>query len=640
MPRTVIKHQQRQIMARDLDRESGLASYLAVEVTDAFAARSNLEASWRENLRMYEAVPKQAVKDFPIENAPNVEVPIGAIACDAIQAQALDLIFSASPLVTCQPVPKAKDDKESIAKAKALQRYVNWMAANEVNLRSAVEEMIIDNVQIGTGSFYVPFTERRRKTSVSSILSQGPTIFAFPPEDVIVPSGSMADINEIDWIGLRFWNTSEQLNQLAQTNEWNIEGAVPAGVKDWVRQRREMLGRQLAGFERAGKLYDTYDIYCYFDIDGDGVNEDLLVTYNHTGRKVLKVTWSPFDRRPIEKAVYQRRAHLFYGMGVLEMLRPIQTELSDVHNYWTLNALLANCRIWGVAEYLPENMRMFPNKQIPLKDAQKDLQGIAMADVHPSLWQLQMLLVQLAEKRVGVNELNARGGGGFQGNRTPGITALSMLQMMNKRFMPAFDGMRQCVSSALKQCLYRYQERLLAGNGSVEKHFIDVLGQRDGAMVVNLLRNENFDEHVNVELTASNAFVNSEAERQNAMLLTNILAQYYTRVVQLVMLAANPQTPQVVKDVAVKVANAAGEIIERTIRTFDQIRDPGAFIINVEDELNRVPAQPEGLQQLLGMIGGSGPAAEQAPGAGMLMNMPGMEGGMMEQMAGGGGLNG
>ncbi len=634
MPRLVTKHQWKRDLVKDMNRLSQLTDWLAVEVTDAFSARSNLEANWREELRLYEAVPKRETVNFPIPNAPNVEIPVGAIACDSVAAQALDLIFSTSPLITCQPVPKAKNDTETIEKAKALQRYVNWMARNEVNLRVSTEEMILDDTQLGTGIYYIPYVQRRRNTSVASILSQGPMTYAMPPEDVIVPSGSLEDIDGLDWIGLRFWNNEDQLNEFALVNSLSTEGVVPAGVKDWVRQRREMLGKQMQGFERKGRIYDLFDIYCYFDIDGDGIGEDLLVTYNHTGRKVLGVTWNPFDKRPIEKAVYQRRPHLFYGLGVLGMLRSIQQELSDVHNYWTLNALLANCRIWGTSMEAPENITMYPNRQIPLRDPSKDIQGIAMADVHPSLWQLQIMLMQLAEKRVGVNELS-RGGSSMQGNRTPGITALTMMQQTNKRFMPAFDGIRQCVGRTLGQCLYRFKERMLSGNASVEKHFIDVLGQHDGAIVVDLLKNESFDEHVSVELTASNAFVNQEADRQNAMLLTNILAQYYTRTVQLVMLASNPQTPQVVKDVAMKVAKSAGEIIERTIRTFDQVRDPATFIIDVEDELNKTSVDQGGLQQLLGALtpgAAAPPAGAPQAGAGMVMNMPGMEGSPLEGM--------
>ena len=78
-----------------------------------------------------------------------------------------------------------------------------------------------------------------------------------------------------------------------------------------------------------------------------------------------------------------------------------------------------------------------------------------------------------------------------------------------------------------------------------------------------------------------------DGDRQNAMMLVNILAQYYQRTLELVAIAANPQTPPAVVEVAKKIADSAGEIIDRTIRTFDQIRDPSTFIIQVEEEIDQ-----------------------------------------------------
>ena len=70
-------------------------------------------------------------------------------------------------------------------------------------------------------------------------------------------------------------------------------------------------------------------------------------------------------------------------------------------------------------------------------------------------------------------------------------------------------------------------------------------------------------------------------------------------------IAANPTTPPVIRDVAQKIANSAGEIIELTIRTFDQVRDPATFIIDVNDELDAMKGlSQEGLAGLAAMQAG------------------------------------
>ena len=109
------------------ERLNALKSFITVELEDAMSTRHSLEATWRQLLRMYDGVPKNPVKNFPIENAPNIEVTIGAIACDAIYAQAYDTIFATEPLVTVRPIPKRAGDKEYSDSVQALKRFTNFM---------------------------------------------------------------------------------------------------------------------------------------------------------------------------------------------------------------------------------------------------------------------------------------------------------------------------------------------------------------------------------------------------------------------------------------------------------------------------------------------------------------------------------
>ena len=216
-----------------------------------------------------------------------------------------------------------------------------------------------------------------------------------------------------------------------------------------------------------------------------------------------------------------------------------------------------------------------------------------MGEIYSSSAQDEAIGISLAERRVGVNDMSIPRPSQILGSRTPGITALSMLQKVNQRFTPAFDSLRFALANALKQCMYRYQERLLAGDIVAEKHIHDILGAEDGALVVQTLKHKDFDRGVSIEMMASNAAVNKESERQNSIMLTNLLATYYQRALELVMLASNPQVPEPVRDTAKKIAESASNIIERTIRTFDEIRDPGAFIIDIAEEID----QTKGLAQ-------------------------------------------
>jgi hypothetical protein len=614
------KHQTKQNLDVSSERLSDFISYLSNEVDDANSSRKFLEAAWRECHLRYEGIPRLDTRDVPVENAPNIEVTIGAIAADTIYAQAIDLIFSVTPLVTVRPKPKFLKDEEMLKDSKALQTFINHLGTSpEVDLRNAAEDALLDDVQLGTGVLYTPWVVKEKKTKTAKILSQGPRVRAVAIEDVIVPGGTWQTIDEMPFFGIVFHYTEQQLKSIARVNGWDISNFQPLGARNWVRSRREILARHNEGVETKGKLYEVIMIYCDYDIDDDGFDEDLLVVYNHTGRAIGKYTFNPMDRRPATKMVYQRRPHMFYGLGILEMIGPYEQELTDVHNYATLNMLLANSRVWAGDGSVPQNLKIWAGRVITDLADKDSLRPLAMSDVYNSIWQEQMMIVQLANQRIGLSE-----GVSPQSipNRTPGITTMSMLQQINKRFTPAFDSMKSCICGALLQCLYRYQERLLAGDQNAMSAIYQVMGYEEGNRVINLLSKEIFDEQIDVELTASSATVNREADRQNAMMLTNILVQYYQRTLELMSIAANPQTPPEVRTIANRITNAAGEIIDRTIRTFDQVRDPRTFVIEVDDKMKELEesggSNQVALQQLLTSLMQSGGQQQEPKQVGMM----------------------
>ena len=279
---------------------------------------------------------------------------------------------------------------------------------------------------------------------------------------------------------------------------------------------------------------------------------------------------------------------------------------------------LANCRaiISKTGTFPGGTVTMWPYKNIEVQDPE-NVKFVEMADVYNSGPAAISMLTGFAERRTGANESIAKPSQ-ILGSRTPATTALTLQQQVNRRFTPAFDQMRLATAGAVKQCLYRYQERLLADDLAVEAFIKEMLGDEDGAIVVETLRNKNFDNEIDIELTASSSSVNRDVDKQNAILLVNILMQYYQRVLELTTVAANPQIAQEVRDVARQIVEKASEVMDRVIRTFDQIRDPENFIVEMESELDGIPnisqAGSAGLQQLLGGLEQSKNGSTEQPG--------------------------
>ena len=602
MTRLVVVHDKLENLRQNTDRAQELQMFLASEVEDAFSARAQQEAIWRENFRVYEAIPKQAVRNTPIENASNLEVPVGMLSVDIFNSIHLQTLFGQSPLVTAKQVP-GKNSGENVVKS--MQAFIDWTIRHEMDPETAAENHTLDNTQHGTGIYYVPWIENIRKTKVSTITSAHPKIFSWPIEDCIVPGGAYDEVDELRWIGLRGFYPPEYLEEMAIRFKWNVSQVVPVGTIGWVRSRREQMARTSSN-TKLGHLYEIIDIYVYYDIDGDGIREDLLVTWDRTSKSILNLQFNPYDRRPIEVSRYQRRAYLFYGMGMVEKIRALQQEISDIHNHRNDNMLLANTRIWKArhGSGLPEQIKFWPNRVIKMTNPD-DLQPEQMGDIYPSSPQAEQISAQMAEKLTGVNE--ASGGSrpsNLLSSRTPATTAAIGAQQQASRFAATFKSGRRALTGAIKQGIWRYQERIKANDQDVVNHIQQVLGESQASQIIPILRSENFDESVLIEITATGDRTTKQAEQQALIQLGQILIQYYERVLQLSQIAATPGVPQPVRDIAIKIAEAAGQWVERTMRAFDTIRDPEAFIVKINEEVDQLGAlaSAQTFQQLQGLL--------------------------------------
>lgn len=564
-----------------------LRDWWVEELEDSKASRAPLEKTWSDCLRMYDATPKGETRDVPIPNAPNVEVPIGAIASDSIYSQAIDTIFAVSPLVTVRSA--VQNDKRMVRAAKAMQHFINWGSANAWGVRKAADHALLDSTQLGTSVMYIPWIVNRKHTlgRQNIVLSEKAKAYSIATEDFFVPGAAPPDLEDARWCSWRQFLPWSEVTARAKLQDWMIDGIQTTASRGVLGDRRNRLARDRDTGEASRSLYQIFETYALFDINNDGVPEDIVFTYDAGSQQILRVDPNPFDCcRPFQSSVYQPRAHKFYGIGVVEMIKAMEEEITEVHNSRLLNMLLVNTRMWGVKEGTGlETMDVWPNKVVPLPDPARDLVGIQMADVYSSSAQEEMIILQYAEKRTGINDL-AQGRGGNLGSRTPGITALSLIQSVNQRFTPAFDQMRGLVAGAVKQCVYRYQERALLNDQAVERKLRRLVGE-DADLLLGILRDREFDDAMSLELTASTASVNRDADRQNSIILVQFLGQYYEKLIQLLTIAENPQMPERVRLTALKIVDASAEAVDRTIRQFDLVRDPSSFLVTLDNEVTQ-----------------------------------------------------
>ena len=583
------------------ERRHNLERILQREITEATSARFRQEVRWRENMRQYEGIPRTEIRNFPIEAAPNVELNISGIVVDTIYAQSLDILFGTDPIIRVRPSGTHIDMEDVSAD---IQTLANRLAGTEMGLHSAARHTILDDVKHGTGVYYVPWTERVRITDIARITNRQPRVYSPPLEDVLTPGGAETFDEWLPWVGVRYWLSETQMRTRRDAYGWDIEGTQTTSSTGYTRYAREQSGNTRASTTRIGNLYDVWLLFGHFDVDGDGIERDLLVYYNLSGNKVVHASWNPYDNYPIELMQYQLREHLIHGIGTVEMCSQFQESATMILNEFMANAMLANNRAWvGPPGLVPgDTLRLRPGKYLGVTDANA-IQALQLADVYPGSLQALSILNQMWERRTGVNEVSSPRPSSMLGNRTPGITTMTLMQQANRRFSTAFDSMRDATAGAVRQGLYRYHERVRMGDADAIAHLLKLFPDPErGSMVLAALGHEDFTSALVVEMQASTATANAIQDR-HLIQIAGILGSYYDKALQGLTLAATQGIPETVRSAALKAAQGTSEIIKRALSKFDQIRDAEQFVLDLEEEINALPTAPPPLS---GGAGGGG----------------------------------
>ena len=571
-------------LKRTLTRDRKLGSWLSQKVNDGIAKRFWLDAEMRGALRRYESIPtiRKTEAALDVSTQP-IQVPLGASMTDSIASAVYDLIFNASPVLSCRGSPGYDNH------AYAFQLLSNKLLEDEfVNLTAAANENIIDTVMLGTGVYYVTSAKEELKRATYTELKMGPRVYCAPPEDIVVPGGTQPDVNDMQFIAYRNYFFESELLNAAQSNGWNVEKFKVAGEVDWVRQRRVEASRTDLDMQTVGGIFETFYVYCQYDYDEDGKAEDLFVFWDRTSFSVGHVAYAPYDCSPFVISRYQQRPHIFNGIGVMTMSEPFETEVTEWHNFKMDNAHLANMRFWAYklgAAGLGEEFKINPRKAQGFGDPSKDIVGLQLADMYPSAQAYEAATIALCEMRVGTPAANSANKQGIAaGKRVPAQTAAAVTQQQNRRFTAPFDNIRRAFASAATQCLSRMRENYLKGGAwkkRTAEYITYVVGVRMAALIFEVFeKSETVDmrDKMFIETTANAASVNRQMDRQNAVERVQVLGAYYDKAVQIGMAIFDPKTPPELKQLLIGVSNAMSQAIRSFLRSFDDIRDADSFI--------------------------------------------------------------
>lgn len=263
-----------------------------------------------------------------------------------------------------------------------------------------------------------------------------------------------------------------------------------------------------------GRAYVVEDMDEETFEDPKTLPQEIVVWWHKDLRKVLGWTYlhriSPSGKRPLYKADFMPSKERSIGMGIAELLWPLNNHIDGVHNLKMDNGVLASLQ-FGVyrsgSTFKPDTFRIQPGELIPVEDT-NDFKWTNIPYLGQFGEQEELTLTGYGEKLLAINDINLGNltGRGVAGALRNATGANFVDRQANIQMHPHLDRIARELKDFLADLFILTRSRM------DDDLYFRVTGE-DGKGIFGEVRREDlrgdFDFTINVDLAAS-----SEAERQ------------------------------------------------------------------------------------------------------------------------------
>jgi len=627
------------MLSLDEDTESRLTEYLDSEVSLVWQERNILVQDWIQWQKDYWAKPSSTVKNFPFRRAANVVIPMTAIAVEAVLARMVTTMFSVKPFYSLRPRIAAW-----INEAPNVESWLQTEVEdpNSLDMHRFAQESLLELIKLGTAVGKSGYERDIRKVNLDlpdggSVgkwieVRNGATLDYVPLANFLMrlhekdPQTAMLvgeEHHNVTWSQLKRHALSGRMMTEAIEKIkmwWGQQGNIESTSSQYDAERRSLEGAEPGWKE----TFDFVELWLSFDVDRDGVDEEIVVDFHKLSRTILSIryNWYADTHRPYRIGVYIPVEGRWAGIGIGKQLEQFQALITAVHRQRLDAGTLANMgqlalsRTSGYSADEP----IWPGKLWFFNNPQTDIKEFHLSNTqHFAQLSNEESARNYADKRSGANELIL--GSPQMGTPPPATSDLSKLAEGNKKFDMVLKNVRRMFSLLGSDVLANYQQF-----GSRGRSWL-VRGE-GGKYVEHLLSmpQEDVRRGVYIELTVTDSITNKDAEQRKWIQVFSTLSAHYDKVLeragQVAGLMQDPQVFIMFADMALRASNAA---MRRFLDAF-QVPDVDSFLLDLE----KMRGQNVGPQGATGNPPGNptGPSGATLPtGVEQLMETAGIPGG-------------
>lgn len=630
--------------------EEDFINYLQTEIDESFWERSPRFAKIRTWRRMADNINTSG-RDPAWEGASDVNVPVIPILLKTASARLRNTFNARKPFWNVAALSK-EPGNPWIRRSEVLEKYYNMISTSkyDLNLYKQNNSIMTDLPIAGTVWVRVPWTHLERNltmegydengealgdTTIRQVVHSGPEILPTRVENVFFreqfqdPQSApwIAIQNPMSWYEVTMWRDNgywKNVDKLAGSGRSGVDEMTE--FEDVDQQLRDV--HVQPGREETTNVWDIMECWVYFDVNGDGIYEDVLAYYHRKSNTLLSAEFNRLGERMIRNVPFYLRPYAMEGQAVTELSADLQDEINALHNmrndgiHLTESAQYAVRRGSGIRP--KEKMR--PGKVFFLDDPTTDIRLLQNSKSYVETSQLENLDYTYLERVTGIQDI----AGGFSSmllkSRDTASSQGMRLQAGSEVFMGIIEGIDlayQDIAEMLFRQMIAHKTELLAREREAERLTPDEIKVLEDIF--------NMDVHTVPYVMAFKARLVEEAEtydgkKQSLLTLITVYTQFATQIIPLIM-QTYQNNPQIVQIFMQKFVEGATKLMQDVFTFFGQ-DDVDDYLITSDKVAT--------LNQITKMLGAQLGQMGQIPGQGMTPGpqgpVPG--GGQMPPMGG------
>lgn len=608
----------------DVKRLAGLIGEVVSDYQNRhYTMFSDIQKYWE----WYEAKPQYSVRNDPWPNASNIIVPFTRIYGDAAHAR----IFTSMTAAPYFWHGSSRNEDFRNAFLPHIVDFLNWgSCGNEYDIMTPLSDQSQETAIIGSSVTALNWQQRDRyvlvpegkKARIQKVrISRGPILEHIPREYIMWDPG--VAINEAEVIIRQYITTRSNLQYRVTSDGWDPKAVEEASKSPGIHEgggevfigKLERAGYSSDGYEG---LHDIREIHiCWpflknnrIEVKGeegpDAYGTDIVVTFHPVSGQILRVIPKPYfiPGQPFYDTYFRKRSGQSTGVGAAKMLEHMQRGGSTLVNQAIDAITLANSLVGKTTDPSVLNQIFSPNKWLLVDNINETVEMNMSKVIVPDVTLIN-LMKTFAESLMGMSDPALGRETRLGGHPQPATSFLGSLQQGAILMNGTLKMMRKAYSQIGVDILTLYQQFEM-DEGKIER----ALGARDAEPLKQWMFPDGQPIQGNLELDihALSEVHNPEADRQKAVMVDQMVGNYYARIMQGLQAMADPRIGQnpAISGAIVKMIESHSETLKSFLESaeVDQIE---TFIY----EVKKNGFQPE---QAAAVQGALANGAQQIPG--------------------------